>query len=80
VSLIGPGRPLPDVVASSSRLLDAADDAFVEGIRAALLVGAAVTLAALIAGFLVFPRGAGSRRDELREARRVEADEALEPS
>jgi len=80
VSLIGPGRPLPDVVASSSRLLDAADDAFVEGIRAALLVGAAVTLAALIAGFLVFPRGAGSRRDEQREARRVEADEALEPS
>ena len=68
VSLIGPGRPLPDVVASSGRLLDAADDAFVEGIRAALLVGAAVTLAALIAGFLVFPRGAGSRRDELREA------------
>ena len=80
VSLIGPGRPLPDVVASSGRLLDAADDAFVEGIRAALLVGAAVTLAALIAGFLVFPRGAGSRRDELREAGRVEADEALEPS
>ena len=39
-----------------------------------------VTLAALIAGFLVFPRGAGSRRDELREASRVEADEALEPS
>jgi MFS family permease len=80
VSLIGPGRPLPDAVASSGRLQDAADDAFVEGIRAALLVGAAVTLAALIAGFLVFPRGAGSRRDEVREAGRVEAGEALEPS
>ena len=80
VSLIGPGRPLPDVVASSSRLLDAADDAFVEGIRAALLVGEGVTLVALIAGFSCSPRGAGSRRDELEEAGRVRADEALEPS
>ena len=80
VALIGPGRPLPDNVASSAKLVDAADDAFVEGIRIALIVGAAVVFAALVAGFLVFPRGAGSRRDELREAGRIQADEALEPS
>jgi len=80
VSLIGPGRPLPDDVAASAKLVDAADDAFVEGIRVALVVGAAVVFAALVAGFLVFPRGAGSRRDELQEAERIKADEALEPT
>jgi EmrB/QacA subfamily drug resistance transporter len=78
VSLIGPGRPLPDAVASSRRLIQAADDAFVTGIRAALVVGAAVAVAALIAGFIVFPRGV--RRDEVREASELETSEAVESS
>ena len=64
VGLIGPGRPLPDAVAARDELVDAADDAFVDGIRAALLVGGALSLAALVAGYLVFPKGP---RDELQE-------------
>ena len=32
-SLIGPGKPLPDNVTEDTAVLDAADDAFVEGIR-----------------------------------------------
>jgi EmrB/QacA subfamily drug resistance transporter len=80
VSLIGPGRPLPDNVASEPKLVDAADDAFVEGIRIALVVGAGVVFAALVAGFVVFPRRRATGEDEGREAARIEADEALEPT
>jgi MFS family permease len=63
VSLIGPGKPLPDAVAERSELVDAADEAFQAGIRVALIIGAGVTFAALIAGFVVFPR-----RDREQEA------------
>ena len=56
-NIIGPGRPLPDNVASRAELVNAADDAFVEGIQVAVLVGGGVVLAALIAAAVVFPRG-----------------------
>ena len=57
VSLIGPGKPLPDEVAQTDELVDAADDSFVAGIRAALLVGGGMTVAALVVGTLIFPKG-----------------------
>src|SRR5262249_11156734 len=46
-TLIGPGRPLPDDVAEDDAATDAADDAFVAGIRVAMLVGFLVALSAL---------------------------------
>ena len=57
VSLIGPGKPLPDEIAQTDELVDAADDSFVAGIRAALAVAIVLTLGALVAGYRVFPRG-----------------------
>jgi EmrB/QacA subfamily drug resistance transporter len=75
-ALIGPGRPLPDEVNEEPALVEAADDAFVAGMRAALGVGAAVALAALIAGYVVFPKGRRkSTEEELDEASTIEADE-----
>ena len=79
VSLIGPGRPLPDVVASSGRLLDAADDAFVEGIRAAIAVGGGLVLVALVAGFVVFPKGKKEEVAEEGEASLLGAEEDSSP-
>jgi EmrB/QacA subfamily drug resistance transporter len=63
VALIGPGKPLPDDVSERAELVDAADEAFQTGIQASLIVGAGVTFAALVAGFVVFPR-----RDTSQEA------------
>jgi hypothetical protein len=63
-NVIGPGRPLPDTVRNRRELVDAADDAFVSGIRVALLVGGGVTLAALITGALIFPKGTREEDDE----------------
>ena len=57
VSLIGPGKPLPDSIAETPELLAAADDSFVDGIRVALAVGGTLALVVLIIGFFVFPRG-----------------------
>jgi len=71
VSIIGPGKPITDVPESSiDGVVDAADDAFVEGIRAALGSAALLVAVALALGFVYFPRG---RRDAV-----VEEDEALE--
>jgi MFS family permease len=78
VGLIGPGRPLPDAVSSRDELVDAADDAFVDGIRAALLVGGALSLAALVAGYLVFPKGARDESQEETEAVAVKTEEEEE--
>ena len=75
VSMIGPGKPLPASVTKSDELVDAADDAFVAGIRAALAVGAVVVLIALVAGYRVFPRGTKEERAEAGEADQLDAEE-----
>jgi EmrB/QacA subfamily drug resistance transporter len=58
-SLIGPGKPLPRNVTEDDAVLDAADDAFITGIRVAMLVGFVVALSSLAVSWLLFPR----RRD-----------------
>jgi EmrB/QacA subfamily drug resistance transporter len=68
-SLIGPGKPLPENVTEDQEVQDAADDAFVTGIRIAMLVGFLVSLSSLIVGWWLFPR----RRDATIE------EVALEP-
>lgn len=60
-SLIGPGKPLPDEVAQTAELVDAADDSFVAGIRSGLAVAVVLVLVALVAGYRVFPRGPSPR-------------------
>jgi EmrB/QacA subfamily drug resistance transporter len=55
--LIGPGRPLPRDAAEDRAVLDAADDAFVDGIRIAMLVGFLVSFSALLVSWWLFPRG-----------------------
>ena len=45
------------------------------GIRVALLVGAILTLGALIAGFFIFPRGTKEEADEAAEATHLEVEE-----
>jgi len=54
--LIGPGKPLPDNVTEDDAVVSAADDAFVTGIRVAMLVGFFVALSALVVGWRLFPR------------------------
>jgi MFS family permease len=76
-SIIGPGRPLPDAVAARAELIDAADDAFVAGIRAALLVGGGLTVAALIAGTIAFPKGTRDEDDEDAEAATLQVEEEV---
>jgi len=56
--LIGPGKPLPQNVTEDNRVLDAADDAFVTGIRVAMLVAFFVGLSSLAVGWLLLPRRA----------------------
>jgi EmrB/QacA subfamily drug resistance transporter len=68
VALIGPGRPLPDTVAQRDELVDAADDAFVQGIRVALIVGGVLAVIILIAGAAVFPKGTGEETSEEKES------------
>jgi hypothetical protein len=75
VGLVGPGRPLPDAVAQRRELVDAADDAFVDGIRAALAVGGVLSLAVLVAGYLVFPKGVSDETTEEGEAARLKTEE-----
>ncbi len=76
-SIIGPSRPLPDAVAARSELIDAADDAFVVGIRVALLVGGGLTVAALIAGAIAFPKGTREEDDEDAEATTLRVKEEV---
>jgi EmrB/QacA subfamily drug resistance transporter len=77
VALIGPGKPLPDSVASRRELVDAADDAFVEGIRVALLVGGALAVLVLGVGFVTFPKGIKEDVEEVDEATRLAMAEGL---
>jgi EmrB/QacA subfamily drug resistance transporter len=64
-SLIGPGKPLPDNVTEDDEVLDAADDAFITGIRIAMLIGFLVALSALIVGWRLFPRGRETAAEEI---------------
>jgi predicted MFS family arabinose efflux permease len=64
-SLIGPGKPLPHDVTEDDDVLDAADDAFVSGIRIAMLVGFVVALSSLLIGWRLFPRGRETKADEM---------------
>ena len=59
----------------TDELVDAADDAFVRGIRIALLVGAVLTLGALIAGYFIFPRGTRDEAADEDEATQLEVEE-----
>ena len=70
-TLIGPGKPLPDNVTEDTDVLDAADDAFVTGIRVAMLVGCPVALSSLIVGWFLFPRSARSRAVTVGQAGRT---------
>jgi hypothetical protein len=55
-SFIGPGKPLPDNVATDDAALAAADDAFIAGIRVAMLVAFSVVLSAFVLSWFMFPR------------------------
>jgi EmrB/QacA subfamily drug resistance transporter len=75
-ALLGPGKPLSADVKEEPELEQAADDAFVEGIRAAAAVALALVIGALIAGYVIFPKGEQAMaRDEVGDAVRVESDE-----
>jgi hypothetical protein len=80
VSLIGPGKPLPDTVTARDELVDAADDAFVEGIRVAVLVGGVLATLVLIAGAVVFPKGTGEEVNEVDESVSLTTAEGLRES
>jgi MFS family permease len=55
-SLIGPGEPLPDDVTQDDEILAQTDDAFIAGIRVAMLVGFVVAASAFLVGWFTFPR------------------------
>ncbi len=77
VSIIGPGKPITDVPASQVEgVVDAADDAFVEGIRAALAAAGALAFVALAAGFFLFPRGRREETHETTEALELASEES----
>jgi hypothetical protein len=63
-------------VSKTDELVDAADDAFIRGMRIALVIGAVLTLGALIAGFFIFPRGTRDESDDEAEATHLEVEEA----
>jgi len=75
VALIGPGKPLPDAVAARQELIDAADDAFADGIRAALVIGLVLSILVLVAGAKVFPKGVTEERTEVAEAHTLASSE-----
>lgn len=56
-AVLGPGAETHSEIAERQEVLDAADDAFVDGIRAASAVAFVVALAALVLGFVTFPKG-----------------------
>jgi hypothetical protein len=80
VGLIGPGKPLPDTVTARDELVDAADDAFVEGIRVALFVGGVLAALVLVAGAVVFPKGTGEEAAEVDESAVLATTEKLRQS
>ncbi len=65
VSVIGRAQPLPQPVRDRAELLAAADDAFVQGIRLALLIGAGLAVAILVAAFVILPRRAARERKDM---------------
>ncbi len=79
VSLMGPGKPLPDSITEQDELVAAADDSFVEGIRAAIAVGGGLVLVVLVAGFMVFPKGKKEEGAEEGEAVQLEVEEDTSP-
>ena len=79
VSLMGPGEPLPDSITEQDELVEAADDSFVEGIRAAIAVGGGLVLVVLVAGFVVFPKGRKDEVAEEGEAARLGVEEDSSP-
>jgi EmrB/QacA subfamily drug resistance transporter len=64
-ALIGPGKPLPDNVTEDEAVLNAADDAFVDGVRVAMLLGFLVSLSSLVVGWRLFPRRGASEIEEV---------------
>lgn len=56
-AVLGPGGTTHSEITERQEVLDAADDAFVDGVRVASAVAFVVALAALILGFVTFPRG-----------------------
>jgi EmrB/QacA subfamily drug resistance transporter len=64
-ALIGPGKPLPQNVAEDDAVLNAADDAFITGIRVAMLLGFLVSLSSLAVGWWLFPRRGVSTIEEV---------------
>jgi hypothetical protein len=77
VAIIGPGKPISDLPASEiDGVVDAADDAFVEGIRAALAAAAALVGLTLGAGFVFFPKGRREVVDEEAEALALATEES----
>jgi EmrB/QacA subfamily drug resistance transporter len=75
-ALLAPGKPLSDDIKEEPELVDAADDAFVEGLRASMGLAFLVALGTLIAGYVVFPRGGAEAagEEELDEAACIELD------
>jgi MFS family permease len=64
-ALIGPGKPLPQNIAEDDAVLKAADDAFITGIRVAMLLGFLVSLSSLAVGWWLFPRRAAPTVEEV---------------
>lgn len=73
---IAPRRPVahPDPV-MQARITAAADDDFVQGIRAALLLAVTLLLFTMLIGWRWFPRGGGALREAEREEARLAATE-----
>ena len=71
VSVIGPTQPLPQPVRDRAELLAAADDAFVQGIRLALLIGAVLAVAVLVAAFVILPRRVARERQDMSNSRSI---------
>ncbi|MCC5951694.1 MAG: MFS transporter [Acidimicrobiia bacterium] len=74
---IGPGRPLAESDDSEKgALAAAADGAFVAGMRAAFLVALVLALAALVAGWRVFPKGRATTDEQVEgEVEQLEREE-----
>jgi EmrB/QacA subfamily drug resistance transporter len=56
VGVIGPRAPIQAPGATEKAVVDAADDAFIAGIRVAMLVGCGIVLTALVLAWFMFPR------------------------
>ena len=72
VSVIGRAQPLPQPVRDRAELLAAADGTlFVQGIRLALLIGAGLAAAILVAAFVILPRRAARERKDMSIPRSI---------